>query len=137
MTNKEKIKFLSQYTKLQIEFENSLENYKRLLNNLSYPAAKINVLSHAPSSKGNSGENPIEMEYLRLLRAESVLGNIQRRLATIEDCINMLDDSVQRTVLRLRYIDGLTWEKICVKISYEWAWTHRIHSSALEKLQLK
>jgi hypothetical protein len=134
MTNKEKIKYLSQYTKLVIEYDHIFETYKVLLNKLDFPSPKAQVLSHTPSGEG--GGNPIEAEYFRVIMLEEILKDIKNRLSLIEESISALEDSTERLVLRLRYIDGLPWEKICVKISYEWTWTHRIHSNALENFEL-
>jgi DNA-directed RNA polymerase specialized sigma subunit len=54
---------------------------------------------------------------------------------SIENAIESLADPNARTILRCRYIDGMRWEAICVKIGYEWAQVHRIHKNALETLK--
>jgi hypothetical protein len=135
MTNKEKIKYLSQYTKLIVEYEHIFETYKKLLDRLDYPSPRAQMLSDTPG--GNSNDNPIEAEYIRLIKLEFLINDIRKRLSSIEESIYRLEDSTERLVLRLRYIDGMQWEKICVKISYEWTWTHRIHSNALEQICIK
>ena len=135
MTNKEKIKYLSQYTKLVIEYDHIFETYKVLLNKLDFPSPKVQTLSHTPCGEG--GGNPIEAEYFRVITLEGMLAEIKKRIVLIDEPINALEDSTERLVLRLRYIDGLPWEKICVKISYEWTWTHRIHSNALENIKIE
>ena len=55
-------------------------------------------------------------------------------LILVEDMIDGLDDPTQRTVARLYYIDGLTWEQVCVKANYSWRQTHRIHAALLSEL---
>lgn len=57
-------------------------------------------------------------------------------LLRIEDAIETLD-STERTLMRLRYIDGLSWQAIALRISYSWQQTHRIHARALIKLMDK
>lgn len=54
-------------------------------------------------------------------------------LFAIEQAIEKLDPT-QRTLVRLHYIDGLTWEQVAVAIDYSWSQTHRIHSAALKRL---
>lgn len=56
-------------------------------------------------------------------------------LLEIETAIESLTDSTERQLMRLRYIDGLTWEEVAVALSYGWTQTHRLHSRALEKLR--
>lgn len=55
-------------------------------------------------------------------------------LTELEDAIQVLD-SRERELIRLYYADGLTWEQVCVEISYSWRQTHNIHKRALEKLK--
>ena len=40
----------------------------------------------------------------------------------------------ERDLIRYKYMDGQTWEEVCLSIRYSWAQTHRIHSAALIKL---
>ena len=54
----------------------------------------------------------------------------------IEKIIDSLKDSRERTVMRYRYISGLEWEEVCVKAHYSWQHTHRLHASALEKINV-
>ena len=53
--------------------------------------------------------------------------------ALIEDMIESLEPS-ERKLMRCRYIDGLTWEEVCVAIGYSWRQTHNIHSRILDKI---
>jgi DNA-directed RNA polymerase specialized sigma24 family protein len=52
----------------------------------------------------------------------------------IETAIDALDDSTERRLIRLRYIEGLDWVNVCVRMSYSWNGTHKIHRRALRKL---
>lgn len=51
----------------------------------------------------------------------------------IEGMISGLS-SRERKILRCKYIEGMTWEQVCVAVSYSWRQTHNIHSAALDKL---
>ena len=53
--------------------------------------------------------------------------------AYIEDMIAGLD-SIERKLMRHRYLEGLTWEKVCVAINYGWTQTHEMHGRILDKL---
>ena len=52
----------------------------------------------------------------------------------IESAIAKLSDPVECAILGYKYIDGLTWEQVCVKINYSWRQTHYIHSKALRNI---
>ena len=72
----------------------------------------------------------------RLLKVyKSFLLQLDETELNIENAIETLADPAARSILRLRYIDGLKWEQICVKMGYEWSHTHRIHKNALETLK--
>ena len=55
-------------------------------------------------------------------------------LVEVETLIASLDSPTQRDLLRYRYIDGLTWEAVCVAINYGWRQAHNLHGAALDKL---
>ena len=58
---------------------------------------------------------------------------ISAAMLAIEDTIEGLEP-VERTLLRYRYICGMTWENVCVAMNYSWRQTHNIHAKALDKL---
>ena len=51
----------------------------------------------------------------------------------IEKCINSLD-ATERIIMRLRYIEGYKWEKVCVETNYSWEGIHKIHRKILKKI---
>lgn len=55
-------------------------------------------------------------------------------LLAIEKAIETLNPT-ERTLMRLRYIEGLSWQAISNRISYSWQQTHRIHARALVKIK--
>lgn len=58
---------------------------------------------------------------------------LEKAQLAIEVLIDVLDP-VERKLMRHRYLDGLTWEKVCVEMNYSWRQTHNIHARALDKL---
>lgn len=53
--------------------------------------------------------------------------------ARVEDLIEALEPT-ERQVMRCRYLEGKTWEEVCVAVGYSWRQTHNIHARALDKL---
>lgn len=89
--------------------------------------------------RGGSGENYIIEERMdnmgKLLdayRAKEL--ELTSALVEIERAIRVLEPR-ECLLVRLHYIDGLTWEKVAVAMDYSWRQVHRIHSDALEKLR--
>lgn len=61
-------------------------------------------------------------------------GQLDAELLAIEQAIDSLEPR-EKTLLRLHYVQGLTWENVCVEMNYSWRQVHRIHAKALEKLK--
>lgn len=53
----------------------------------------------------------------------------------IEKCIDKLDNALERNIMRLRYLEGHKWEKVCVETNYSWENVHRIHRKILSKIK--
>lgn len=70
---------------------------------------------------------------MRLLKAQEAALN---ELDDITDHIDRLRNENEIDVLFNRYIKGMGWEEIAVKMGYSWQWIHKIHSSALKNLRI-
>ena len=66
-------------------------------------------------------------------RYEAKLAEMTREMLLIEEAIDALEPTA-RMLLRYRYLDGLKWEEVCVRMNYSWMQTHRIHANALNQL---
>lgn len=53
----------------------------------------------------------------------------------IEKCIDKLDNSKERNIMRLRYLEGMKWEKVCVETNYSWEGIHKVHRRILAKIK--
>ena len=97
---------------------------------------KIQHLNGMPSAP--SKENAMELMVAQHLHLQKKYREKVEELATelmaIEAAIEMLKPTA-RMVLRYRYLDGLKWEEVCVKMNYSWMQIHRIHSQALQQLK--
>ena len=51
----------------------------------------------------------------------------------VERAIDVLAPT-ERRLMRLRYLDGLRWETVCVEMSYSWRQVHRAHAHALAQI---
>lgn len=58
---------------------------------------------------------------------------VSRAILAIETALEGLKPA-ERQVLRLRYIDGLSWTQVCLRAHYSRAQAFRIHAAALKQL---
>ena len=74
-----------------------------------------------------------EVEALSLKFHDRYLQSLKEKQA-IENAIDSLNDPMERTLMRLRYLEALEWVDICLEINYERTQTHRIHKKTLDKI---
>lgn len=90
--------------------------------------------------KGGSGHDPmpgmLDAKNKLVERYRALAETLIRSQIAIEEAIAELD-STERRVMRHRYIEGLTWEQVCVAMDYSWRQTHNIHARALDRLAEK
>ena len=95
---------------------------------------------NAEPGGGHSHSSPVETAAIKhaelLERYQQKVLELSRALVEIEEAIEVLEPR-ERTLIRLHYAEGLTWEEVCVAMSYSWRQVHRIHAKALETLKSK
>lgn len=125
---------LRNYATLKEESEQLRRQLEELEATLYYP--KIQKMSGMPSSP--SKENAMELMVGRHMELQekyaAKIAEITAEMIQIEEAIEKLDPTA-RMLLRYRYLDGLKWEEVCVRMNYSWMQTHRIHANALNQLR--
>lgn len=135
MTNQDKIAYLKQYKYLDNHIKRLLEEKERY----QTIAEKITpTLSDMPH--GGTGENPKELAICKMMDCERVATRMIDDYINLGNEIKALIDTVEDDDLRLlllyRYIDGKTFEQVAVDMCYTWRWIHKLHSKALDKLDI-
>ena len=131
--NKEELRM---YIPLKREVTQLREQLEELESRIYSP--RVPVLTGMPSAPRFGGGSAQEinatktMELRELYQAK--LKEIDGRLYDIETAIAGLTPTF-RALLRYKYIEGLTWEEVCVKMDYSWRQIHRLHSQALQELK--
>ena len=133
MTKKE---FLNQYLNAEKEIGIKLDQIARL-RELS---TKITQTLTPDKVKSNS-ENRLESSVSKIVDIERELvtsiDQLERIRLQVESVINSVPNVNQRNVLRLRYISGMKWEQIAVKLNYDYRWVLRLHGKALNKIAIE
>ena len=135
MTNKEKKAYLGRYLELVAE-------EKELLEEIAYWMSRAQKVTTAwsivPGGKGRSDKiqnGAIKLDELHEMLKDKADNLAQIRIE-IERAIGTVEDGTQRRLLRLRYIQGMTWEQIAVRMDYSYVHICRLHGQALEKIVL-
>ena len=132
MANKD----LREYKNINIELKTIEEKLEYLKEKKT--SIKSMTISDMPSG-GNTENDRLgtllgEIEELIDIYNEKQI-RLMKQQKEIEDTIDKLEDSTDRNILRLKYIDNYTWERICVVLNYSWNGIHKKHRKILEKIK--
>ncbi len=133
--NQAKIDWLNRYRKLDKEMGRKCEE----LSHWRSRATKITPALTGMPGGGAAGDR-IQDAVEKIVALEGEINvEIDRLLQVrgeIEKAIKTVPDDTLRTLLELRYIDGLTWEKIAVKLDKSYQWICELHGRALKKINI-
>lgn len=134
MTNQEKKQYLMQYRSNEAEISRTIEELTRWE---SRARRVTSGWSDLPNGTRNPGDR-IQMCVEKIIEAQNKLAEqIDNGVALregIEKAIGTVADDRLRLLLRYRYIDGYTWERIAVEMHYSWRQVVRMHGRALAKM---
>lgn len=134
MTNQEKIAYLKQYResgKTISQLKDEIAQWRSL-------AEKVTPsLSPVPPSTTGGGRMETAVEHIEALQRELFekivkLTDLRRTIGQALD--TMQDDRLSR-LLRYRYIEGLTFERIAVQMNYCYKQIKRLHHKAIDVLE--
>ena len=136
--NEQKIRYLSRYRRLNARIDRLLEEKSRWWE----LALKITpALSQAPGGGGGGSGSPIEQPMDNVVEVDEEINReideLQIVRQEIRAALNQLEDESLKLLMEYRYIDGLTWEQIAVKMHYGFQWVCKLHGKALSSIILK
>lgn len=125
---------LMQYKTIKIEIKQIKERIEYLEERKT--SIKSQVITDMPT--GNGEGTDILNLIVMIEDAETELIQKEKQLIAtmnkIEHTIDNVENSLDRCILRARYIECKAWEQICVELNYSWRQIHRLHSNILKKI---
>ena len=132
--NEQKKEYLKSYRRAIKREQDILDEIQRLRLDKMFPSVINDGMPHGSSHSDLSDYAAILDEQIELLKEERL--EKVRCYQKIERQICQMQNEDEQEVLRLRYILGMKWEEVAVKMGYSWKQTHRIHSSALQNFEM-
>lgn len=131
----EKKHFLSRFCSNELE----IERLEQEIAMWESRAERITV-SYSPYVDGGEQYDRVqtavgELVELRAMLYDRLMDSTTLRLEIERSIANMRDERL-RLLLELRYIDGLTWEKVAESLNTEYRWVLRLHKRALSELTI-
>ena len=132
--NEQKKEYLKSYRRAIKREQDILDEIQRLRLDKMFPSVVNDGMPHGSSHSDLSDYAAILDEQIELLKEERL--ERVRCYQKIERQIRQMENEDEQEMLRLRYILGMKWEEVAVKMGYSWKQTHRIHSSALKNFKM-
>ena len=132
--NEQKKEYLKSYRQAIKREQDILDEIQRWRLDKMFPSVVNDGMPHGSSHSDLSDYAAILDEQIDLLKEERL--EKVRCYQKIERQISQMENEDEQEVLRLRYILGMKWEEVAVKMGYSWKQTHRIHSSALKNFKM-
>ena len=132
--NEQKKEYLRSYRRAIKREQDILDEIQRLRLDKMFPSVVNDGIPHGSSHSDLSDYAAILDEQIDLLKEERL--EKVRCYQKIERQISQMENEDEQEVLRLRYILGMKWEEVAVKMDYSWRQIHRIHSSALKNFKM-
>lgn len=128
---------LRNYRAIKLERDRLAVMVEELEDTLYGPKAqRLDGMPRGGSGPGNATADAAIKHADLWAKYQRKVSELADALAEIENAIEGLEPR-ERTLIRLYYAQGYTWEQVCVAMNYSWAQVHRIHAKALERLREK
>lgn len=124
---------LNNYTELCREIKNIEEKIQYYTEKKT--SIKSQMITDMPVS--SIGENDrlgmilVKIEELLKVYYEKEAELLEKRIE-IENVLDKLKEPVDRNIIRLKYLEDNTWEKVCVMLNYSWNGIHKRHRKILD-----
>lgn len=136
MTNQDKKEFLQQYRLAEMEeqrLEHEIERWRSRAERMTAGYSK----APAGGGDGRSLENTLERLGELAVELTQQRDKLIRLRREIGAAIDTVPDARLRELLRLRYIEGLSFERIAVSMDYSWRQVIRLHGVALNEVVME
>ncbi len=132
MSSAEKKTWLNRYRLAGLAVQRLTEEIAR------WEAQAASLTARYGEASGSSGEDSLQRAVEKMLELRDELAAELRRQLTIrreiEEAIRVVEDERLQELLRPRYIEGLTWDKVAERIGYSYRQTMRVHGRALKDI---
>mgnify|MGYP001427493037 CR=1 FL=1 len=134
MTAKE---FLSRYKTIDREIDCMMAELGRLRALMYQTGSSANAHPRRRGKQSGASFEKIVAKYIDLENAmNEKIDQLLDVKAEIEQAIDRVEDDTLRLLLRLRYMKGMTWERIALEMHYSYMHVCRLHRLALQKVKM-
>ena len=135
LTYEQKIEWLKSYRALDGKIESMTEQLQVWNARVTKITATI---SQEPKAAGSGDQLQRCIDQICELQTEIAqeMDKLRKRKQEIDTAIHGLNEKSYQDILWYRYIQGMTFEEIAIKMNYSWRQVCRKHKNAVEKLKM-
>jgi len=137
LDREEKKRILKSYLPLREELRKIEEEIIFWRSKLTRFGGSVVKFSNTKGTRINKADEAFEKLEMLDYRFSAKIISLSDLRSRIEDAIEELDDPIHRLLMRMRYVEGHTWELIAVELSYSWQHVHKIHADALNLINMR
>lgn len=132
MENKEKISYLKQYRSLSMEIDRISEELQRWQDLATRISPSYSDMPHG------GGSDKVQTAAVEVAELTDKLNRKLHQAIMVQENIKKLleslDDIKLRQLMFYRYINGMRWEEIAVRMDFNYRWVLRLHRKALNQI---
>lgn len=132
MENKEKINYLKQYRSLSMEIDQITKELQRWQDLATRISPSYSDMSHG------GGSDKVQTAAVEVADLTDKLNQKLHQAIMVQENIKKLleslDDIKLRQLMSYRYINGMRWEEIAVRMDFNYRWVLRLHRKALNQI---
>lgn len=136
MTNQEKIQYLSRCKILDRQIERKSEELSRWRERATRITPTLSDMPKSPFGGSDTIQTAIEHIIELEEKINSDIDQLTDTRREILEAIQTVKDEKLQLLLEYRYIDGMTWEQIAVRMEYSYMHICRLHGKALSNLKM-
>jgi len=133
LTNKEKKEYLGRYKRLNEQVNQLLLEKQEILALGTKVTPTYSDMPHK-SNIGDKTSTTIEKLEEHEQKINQKIDEFIAVKSDIERAIHTVQDDTLRLLMRYRYINGWTWERIAVEMHYTYQWVCQLHGKALNMI---
>lgn len=132
MDNKEKCRYLNQYRIMHIEIDQITKELQRWQDLATRISPSYSDMPHG------GGSDKVQTAAVEVAELTDKLNQKLHRAIMVQENIKKLleslDDIKLRQLMFYRYINGMRWEEIAVRMDFNYRWVLRLHRKALNQI---
>lgn len=132
MDNKEKCRYLNQYRIMHIEIDQITKELQRWQDLATRISPSYSDMPHG------GGSDKVQTAAVEVAELTDKLNQKLHQAIMVQESIKKLleslDDIKLRQLISYRYINGMRWEEIAVRMDFNYRWVLRLHRKALNQI---